>query len=208
MKKTLTTTLLLFLLLSTSCIAQESKKTTEVKRTETKQAVFAAGCFWCLEAAFDKLEGVTSTTSGYSGGKTKDPTYKQVSSGDTGHIEVLKVEYDSSKTDYKKLLSHFWKNVDPLDSIGQFCDKGSQYIGAIFPANNEEKEMAKESLSKIQKLFEEKVTTKIIDLKEFYSAEDYHQDYYKKNPFRYKFYSTSCGRKSRLDKVWKDKSLQ
>jgi len=186
---------------------QKDIEQTNIEKTNIKQAVFAAGCFWCLEAAFDKLDGVTSTTSGYSGGKTKDPTYKEVSSGETGHIEVLKVEYDSKKTSYAKLLKHFWKNVDPLDSIGQFCDKGSQYIGAILPANNEEKKAANESLAKVQKLFQEKVETKILDLKKFYPAEDYHQDYYKKNAFRYKFYSTSCGRKNRLEEVWKNKDF-
>lgn len=211
--------ILSILIFSSSCLSQETdnqKNKTDVKqetnkkelKPNIKQAYFAAGCFWCVEAAFDKIEGVISSTSGYTGGDIENPTYSLISSGTTKHIEALKVEYDATKTNYTELLKHFWKNVDPLDSLGQFCDKGPQYLGAIFYENESQKQKAEASLLKVQKLFKEKVATKILAHKKFYPAEQYHQDYYNKNPFRYKFYSSSCGRAKRLEAIWKDKELK
>ncbi len=201
---------LLFIILIFPYIAMAEKKT-EIKTEKNikenidlkKEAYFAAGCFWCIESDFDKIEGVISTTSGYTGGEIENPTYTQVSSGSTKHIEALKVEYDPKKTNYKELLKHFWKNVDPFDSRGQFCDKGYQYSGAIFYQDDNQKKLAEESLLMNQKLFKEKIVTSITALKKFYTAEKYHQDYHNKNPFRYKFYRASCGRDKRLEKIQK-----
>jgi len=169
----------------------------------TDVAIFAGGCFWCMEVPFDKLDGVISTTSGYTGGNTENPTYKETSSGKTGHYEALQVVYDSDKVSYQKLLDVFWKNVDPFDGRGQFCDKGPQYRAAIFTNYKEEKELATKSKNALQKKLKGKATimTEILPAKKFYAAEDYHQDYYKKNPIRYKFYRHSCGRDKRLEQV-------
>lgn len=170
---------------------------------ENDVAVFAGGCFWCMEPPFDKLDGVISTTSGYSGGHTENPTYKTTSTGTTGHYEVVKIEYDSSKVSYEQLLNVLWKNIDPFDAYGQFCDKGPQYRAAIFTMNDEEKEMAIKSKIALQtKLGDRaKIVTEILPAKKFYPAEDYHQDYYLKNPIRYKYYRYGCGRDRRLQKV-------
>lgn len=170
---------------------------------ETKTAVFAGGCFWCMEKPFDKLEGVIATISGYTGGHTENPTYKQTSSGTTGHYEALEVTYDASKVSYDKLLEVFWKNIDPFDAHGQFCDKGPQYRAAIFTNDEIEIVKAKESKSALQEKLKGKavVVTEILPAKEFYSAEDYHQDYYKKNPVRYRYYRYGCGRDKRLGEV-------
>jgi peptide-methionine (S)-S-oxide reductase len=170
----------------------------------TAQAIFAGGCFWCMEPPYDKLDGVISTTSGYSGGDQANPTYHEVSSGETGHYEVVRVEYDPAKVSYKKLLDVFWHNVDPFDAQGQFCDHGPQYRAAIFYGNEEEKRLAEESKAELQasKHFKEPIVTEILPAKTFYPAEDYHQDYYLKNPLRYKFYRFNCRRDARLDEVW------
>lgn len=173
------------------------------KNVDYQEAVFAAGCFWCVEAAFDKVEGVIETTSGYTGGYTKNPSYEEVSSGTTGHIEALKVKYDPKVVSYEKLLDYFWKNVDPLDPNGQFCDKGSQYLGVIFYADDLQKEFADKSLKTVQGVIKGVITTKILPLKEFYPAEEYHQGYYKKNPLRYQMYKMACGRDKRLESLWK-----
>lgn len=171
---------------------------------QTAQAIFAGGCFWCMEPPFDKLDGVISTTSGYSGGAGANPTYDDVSSGDTGHYEVVRVEYDPAKVSYKKLLDVFWRNVDPLDADGQFCDKGPQYRAAIFYGNDEEKRLAEASKAELDasKRLGGPVVTEILPAATFYAAEDYHQDYYTKNPLRYKFYRFNCRRDARLDEVW------
>ena len=164
-------------------------------------AIFAGGCFWCMEAALDKVGGVVSTTSGYVGGSVANPTYKQVSSGGTGHIEAVKVVYDPNRVSYEKLLDAFWHNVDPFDGGGQFCDRGSQYRSAIF-ATSSQKAAAQASKAAIEQKFGQKVATQIRGAATFYPAEDYHQNYYRKNPAKYNFYATRCGRYSRLKQVW------
>jgi peptide-methionine (S)-S-oxide reductase len=170
---------------------------------ENSIAVFAGGCFWCMEKPYDKLDGVISTISGYTGGHTENPTYKQTSTGTTGHYEALQVEYDASKVSYEKLLDVFWKNIDPFDAVGQFCDKGPQYRAAIFTNNDEENELATKSKQAIQEKLNgnAKLVTEILPAKQFYAAEEYHQDYYKKNPVRYRYYRYGCGRDKRLDEV-------
>lgn len=170
---------------------------------ETKTAIFAGGCFWCMEPPYDKLEGVFSTVSGYTGGHTDNPTYKKTSTGTTGHYEALAVEYDPQIVSYEKLLDVFWKNIDPFDARGQFCDKGPQYRAAIFYMNDEEKQLAEKSLQQLQERVGNgnRVVTEILPAKKFFDAEDYHQDYYKKNPIRYKYYRYGCGRDKRLKEV-------
>ena len=171
---------------------------------ETATAVFAGGCFWCMEPPFDKLDGVLSTISGYVGGSAKDATYERVSSGRTGHYEAVRIEYDPAKVDYATLLEVFWRNVDPFDSRGQFCDKGPQYRAAIFALSDEQRKLAEESRASVvsQKSSLGKIRTEILPAAEFYAAEDYHQDYYKKNAVRYKFYRWNCGRDKRLESIW------
>jgi peptide-methionine (S)-S-oxide reductase len=165
-------------------------------------AVFAGGCFWCMEKPYDTIDGVLKTESGYAGGRSKNPTYEQVSAGGSGHYEVLQVSYDPAKVSYEKLLEIFWKNIDPLDARGQFCDKGQQYQAAIFAANESEKVAAQASLDTLQKQFgANKIVTEILPAATFYPAEDYHQDYYLKNPVRYKYYRFSCGRDQRLQQI-------
>jgi peptide-methionine (S)-S-oxide reductase len=170
--------------------------------TETSKATFAGGCFWCMEPPFDKLDGVISTISGYAGGKKKNPTYEEVSAGNTGHAEVVQITYDPKKITYEKLLEVFWHNVDPLTPNRQFCDVGSQYRTAIFYHDETQKRLAEESKKALAKRFKEPIVTEIVAAAEFYPAEDYHQDYYTKNPLRYKYYRYSCGRDQRLEALW------
>ncbi len=172
---------------------------------ENETAIFAGGCFWCMEKPYDKIDGVISTVSGYTGGHTENPTYKQTSTGTTGHYEALLVEYDPAKVEYEKLLDIFWKNIDPFDDKGQFCDKGPQYRAAIFTKNEKEKELAKKSKDALQKTLNGKaiIVTEVLPAKQFYNAEDYHQNYYKKNPVRYRYYRYGCGRDNRLEQVQK-----
>ena len=171
---------------------------------EQAKAVFAGGCFWCMEEAFEKVEGVVSVTSGYMGGKKTNPTYEEVSAGGTGHAESVEVVYDPAKVSYQKLLDHFWKNVDPLIPNAQFCDHGTQYRSAIFYGSEQEKRLAEVSKQAIEqaKRFREPIATEIVMASRFYPAEDYHQDFYKKNPIRYKFYKHNCGRAQRLEQLW------
>jgi peptide-methionine (S)-S-oxide reductase len=174
-------------------------------RAGEASAVFAGGCFWCMEPPFDKLDGVISTTSGYTGGELPNPTYEQVSAGGTGHYEAVKVVYDDSKVSYGALLNVFWRNIDPFDGGGQFCDRGSQYESAIFVENDRQRRLAEASKRKLQKRNDDSpVQTKIRQASAFYPAEEYHQDYYSKNPLRYRFYRFTCGRDSRLSEVWGD----
>jgi peptide-methionine (S)-S-oxide reductase len=173
---------------------------------KTATAIFAGGCFWCMEPPFDKIEGVVSTTSGYTGGSKPDPTYQEVSAGKTGHTEALKVVYDPAKVSYERLLEVFWRNHDPLSADGQFCDKGSQYRAGIFFGNEEEKKLAEASKAVVAARFKQPIVTEIVPASTFYPAEDYHQDYYIKNPIRYKYYSTSCGRYRRLKELWGDEA--
>jgi peptide-methionine (S)-S-oxide reductase len=166
------------------------------------KATFAGGCFWCMEPPYDKLDGVLSTISGYAGGKKKNPTYEEVSAGTTGHTEVVQVTYDPKKITYEKLLEVFWRNVDPLTPNRQFCDVGSQYRTAIFYHDEDQKRLAEASKKALSKRFKEPIVTEIVRFTEFFPAEDYHQDYYTKNPLRYKFYRYSCGRDQRLEELW------
>lgn len=168
------------------------------------KATFAGGCFWCMEEAYDKIAGVISTTSGYMGGKTKNPTYEQVSTGTTGHTEVVQVEFDPGKVGYEKLLEVFWRNVDPTQRDAQFCDHGSQYRSAIFYHNAEQKKAVEASKAALDKTkpFKGDIVTEVAAAGEFYRAEEYHQDYHTKNPVRYKLYKTGCGREARLQAVW------
>lgn len=167
-------------------------------------ATFAGGCFWCVEEAFDEVEGVISTTSGYTGGHKKDPTYRQVSAGGTGHAEAVQVVYDPKKVGYGDLLKVFWRNIDPTTPNKQFCDTGSQYRSAIFYHDEMQKRLAEESRRALEKSkpFKEPIVTEITMASEFYVAEEYHQDYHNKNPVRYKFYTFGCGRAARLKELW------
>ena len=167
-------------------------------------ATFAGGCFWCMEPPYDKLAGVISTTSGYMGGKTRNPTYEQVVSGSTGHAEVVQVEYDPEKVTYATLLEVFWRNIDPTQKNGQFCDQGSQYRTGIFYHDDEQKKLAEASKAALvkNKPFKGDIVTEVTAAPEFYRAEEYHQDFYKKNPQRYKLYRTGCGRDARLQALW------
>jgi peptide-methionine (S)-S-oxide reductase len=170
----------------------------------TAKATFAGGCFWCMEPPYDKLPGVISTTSGYMGGKTRNPTYEQVSSGTTGHTEVVQVQYDPAKVTYEKLLEVFWRNIDPTVKDRQFCDVGSQYRTAIFYHTEEQRRLAEASKAQVEKskTFKAAIVTPVQAAGDFWPAEDYHQDFYKKNPARYKFYRAGCGRDERLQQLW------
>lgn len=172
----------------------------------SKTAVFAGGCFWCMEKPFDQIPGVLATTSGYTGGTQANPTYRQVSSGTTGHAEAVQVTYDPTQVTYSKLLTTFWKNVDPFDAQGQFCDKGSQYRSAIFYADNDQKQQAETSKQQLKPnpKFTQPIATEVTPASTFYPAEDYHQNYYKTNATKYKFYRYACGRDQRLKEVWGD----
>lgn len=178
-------------------------KATDTKSTKT--AIFAGGCFWCMEKPFDKLDGVISTVSGYTGGNVPNPTYEQVSSGGTGHTEAMQVTYDPAKIAYEDLLPVFWRNIDPFDDGGQFCDRGSQYRSGIFYQDEEQKRLAEESKAKYEEMLGQTIVTEITPASTFYPAEDYHQDYYDKNPVRYKFYRWNCGRDQRLEEIWGEK---
>ncbi len=166
-------------------------------------ATFAGGCFWCVEADFDKVEGVISTTSGYIGGKVANPTYNQVVTGTTGHTEAVEIVFDPSKVTYQKLLDVFWRNHDPLAKDRQFCDSGEQYRAGIFYHDDGQKRLAEETKKAVQMKFAPRVVhTEVTKAPTFYKAEDYHQDYYEKNPVRYKFYRFNCGRDARLEELW------
>lgn len=168
------------------------------------KALFAGGCFWCMEPPYDKLPGVISTTSGYIGGTTKNPTYEQVSTGRTGHTEAVLVEYDPTKVTYEKLLDVFWMNIDPTVKNAQFCDHGSQYRSGIFYLDDAQRNAAQASKAALDKTkpFKQPIVTEITKATEFYPAEEYHQDYYLKNPVRYKIYRNGCGRDARLKELW------
>ncbi|HEU0202615.1 MAG TPA: peptide-methionine (S)-S-oxide reductase MsrA [Burkholderiaceae bacterium] len=168
------------------------------------KATFAGGCFWCVEADFDKVDGVVSTTSGYIGGRVANPTYSQVSSGSTGHTEAVEIVYDPRKVSYEKLLEVFWRNIDPTVKDRQFCDVGSQYRSGIFFHDDAQRRAAEASKAALEKNkpFKEPIVTEISMTTRFWPAEEYHQDYYRKNPIRYKFYRTSCGRDARLEQLW------
>jgi peptide-methionine (S)-S-oxide reductase len=175
-----------------------------VHAQKTEKAIFAAGCFWCTEAAFQDVPGVLSAVSGYTGGTTQNPTYEQVSSGRTGHAESVEVTFDPAKVSYERLLDIFWVNHDPTVTNRQFCDSGSQYRPAIFYLDDEQKKLAEQSKAKFEKLkpFPQPILTQIVPAGRFWPAEEYHQDYYKKNSLRYNFYVSGCGRYARLNSLW------
>ncbi len=188
--------LLLLITLSLTAAAQDTG--------DYRTATFAGGCFWCMEPPFDKLDGVISTTSGYTGGHQENPTYKQVSAGGTGHAESVQIIYDPKRVTYSELLDTYWHNIDPTDRHGQFCDKGNQYRSAIFYHDEEQRVLAEQSKTALMdhKPFPGDVVTTISAASTFYPAEEYHQDYYKKNPLRYRYYRYGCGRDQRLEELW------
>ncbi len=195
----------LLLVLGVSCAAFTSAHAADTSAM-TAKATFAGGCFWCMEPPFDKLDGVISTTSGYTGGQKLNPTYEEVSAGRTGHTEAMQIVYDPKKVSYEKLLETFWHNVDPTVKDAQFCDHGNQYRTGIFVHDEQQKlaaENSKVALDK-SKPFKASLVTEITAATQFYPAEDYHQDYYTKNPIRYKFYRNGCGRDARLKELWGD----
>lgn len=174
----------------------------DTRAGESKTAIFAGGCFWCVEDAFDKVAGVMDTVSGYAGGTTPKPTY----GSHEGYVEALKVTYDPSKVTYAQLLDRYWHNIDPFDPSGQFCDKGPAYRTVVFVSNDEEKALAEKTKQEIAKRFTKSVVTEIRPTTTFYAAEEYHQDYHEKNPISYKYYKWGCGRAQRLAEIWGDKS--
>jgi peptide-methionine (S)-S-oxide reductase len=191
--------ILLSLLAAGPAMAQSAPATPEKRAVAT----FAGGCFWCVEADFDKVPGVLSTTSGFIGGKVANPSYNQVVTGTTGHAEAVEIVFDPSKVSYQKLLDVFWHNHDPLAKNRQFCDSGEQYRAGIFYHDEEQKRLAEESKKAVQAKFAPRVVyTEIAKATPFYKAEEYHQDYYEKNPVRYKFYRFNCGRDQRLEELW------
>ena len=171
---------------------------------ELATAVFAGGCFWCVESDFDKVPGVVETISGYTGGTVEDPNYKQVTAGGTGHREAVQIRYDPKQVSYERLLHIFWRSVDPTDGGGQFCDRGESYQTAVFAGNEEERRLAEASREALERsmVLDGPVVTPVEKAGEFYPAEDYHQDYYTKSPFRYRYYRFACGRDSRVQQLW------
>ena len=183
----------LTLIISTSAVSKEFNK-----------AYFGGGCFWCMEESFEKVEGVIDVISGYSGGKTNNPTYREVTYGDSGHFETVEVIFDNSKTDYETLLKVFWVNIDPFDALGQFCDKGYSYRSVAFYQNENQKKLIDNSILSIEKKFNQEVVTYVKEFKQFYKAEDNHQNYYNENFINYLLYKNACGRDNRLNKIWKN----
>ena len=170
--------------------------------SENKKAYFAGGCFWCMEESFDSVDGVVSSISGYSGGHLKNPTYQDVIYKDTGHVEAIEITYDPEIVSYEKLLNVYWRNIDPFDAQGQFCDKGKSYRSVIFFQNKLEKEFINKSFSNLEKTFNNKIVTLVWEFEKFYPAEDYHQDYYEKNFIRYLMYKKGCKREEVLKRIW------
>ena len=167
-----------------------------------EKAIFAGGCFWCVESDFDKVPGVVSTTSGYTGGRTKNPTYKEVTYGDTGHYEAVEITYDPAKVSYEALLTAFWHSVDPTDDGGQFCDRGDSYKTAVFALNEKQRKAAEASKKAAQEALGKPIVTPILTAATFYPAEYYHQNYYQNNSYRYRYYRFSCGRDRKLRNLW------
>ncbi|HSF66036.1 MAG TPA: peptide-methionine (S)-S-oxide reductase MsrA [Nitrospiraceae bacterium] len=198
-----TTTLWLLAMLLAAGPQVYAEQPTATSGTAAK-AYFAGGCFWCMEEAFEKLDGVLDVVSGYMGGSVKNPSYEQVSAGQTGHAESVEVRYDPAKVTYTQLLEAFWRNVDPITPNAQFCDHGNQYRAAIFYQGEDERRAAEDSKRAIEqsKRFSTPIVTQLTAASEFYPAEEYHQDFYKKNPIRYKYYKFTCGRTQRLESLW------
>ena len=183
--------IVLFLFLQTSVFSQDLGK-----------VYFAGGCFWCMEESFEKKEGVLEVISGYSGGTTKNPTYEEVTYGDTGHFETIKIIFDKNKTNYSDVLDHFWKNIDPFDEYGQFCDKGYSYRSVAFYENVEQRDLIEKSMVKLEKKFNKKIVTYVRKFDKFYKAEDMHQNYYEVKFLNYLRYKKACGREKILNKIW------
>ena len=183
---------------------ESSQPASDLAPAKADTATFAGGCFWCMEPPYDKLDGVASTTSGFAGGEEVNPSYREVASGATSHTEVVQVVYDSTKVSYERLLRVYWHNVDPFDGDGQFCDRGSQYRPAIFVHNARQQRLAQSSKESVAARFDQPIAVQIHPLDAFYAAEQYHQNYYKKNPGRYKNYRSGCGRDARLRDIWGD----
>jgi methionine-S-sulfoxide reductase len=197
----------LLALLGAAAVAAQTEKgkaMMEKGNVKLEKALFAGGCFWCMEPPFEKLDGVISVTSGYAGGQEANPTYQEVSADGTGHAETVEIVYDPARVSYERLLEVFWMNIDPTDGGGQFVDRGRQYRSAIFFLNEEQRRLAEASKAKLEKSgrFDRPIVTEIVPAGPFYPAEGYHQDYYKENPVRYKFYRYNSGRDQFLDKVW------
>lgn len=178
--------------------------TSQIPEKNLETAIFAGGCFWCTESDFDKIQGVVSTTSGYIGGTVANPTYDQVVDGKTGHVEAVKIHFDNTTTSFSKLLAAYWLTIDPLTANRQFCDVGSQYRSAIFYRDSNQKQLAENSKKALEASgrFNQPIVTEILPATEFYRAEEYHQDYYIKNPLRYAYYRNNCGRDRRLEELW------
>jgi len=204
MSKTLAAAGLVLLAAVSGSSAPAASPTPVAPASGLAKATFAGGCFWCMEGPFDQVPGVVSTTSGYTGGSVKRPSYEQVSTGTTGHAEAVEVLYDPAKVGYAQLLDVFWHNVDPTDGGGQFCDRGNQYRTAIFVHDDEQRRLAEQSRKDLEASGKLKrpIVTQIVPAGEFYPAEDYHQDFYKKNAFRYRYYRLNCGRDARLKELW------
>ena len=183
--------IVLFLFLQTSVFSQDLGK-----------VYFAGGCFWCMEESFEKKEGVLEVISGYSGGTTKNPTYKEVTYGNTGHFETIEVIFNKDSINYNDLLNHFWKNIDPFDEYGQFCDKGYSYRSVAFHKNDEQKHLIEKSMMNLEKKFNKKIVTYVIKFDKFYKAEDMHQNYYEEKFLNYLRYKKACGREKTLNKIW------
>jgi methionine-S-sulfoxide reductase len=197
--------IIILIIITGGCADMEEK---EISDKSLEKATFAGGCFWCMEAAFEELEGVMEVISGYTGGEKENPTYGEVSSGTTGHYESIQVTYDPSKISYEELLDLFWKQIDPIDEGGQFVDRGPQYRTAIFYHNDTQKKLAEESKAALEKSgkFDKPIVTEILPATEFYKAEEYHQDYSKKRTLQYRVYEKGSGRKERLEEIWSKQS--
>ncbi|MGP9566970.1 peptide-methionine (S)-S-oxide reductase MsrA [Halomonas sp. AOP5-B2-8] len=196
------TRLPLFRPLALCVVAAAGLASPSLQAQATVEATFAGGCFWCMEPPYDKQPGVSATISGYIGGELENPSYEDISRGGTGHAEAVQVEYDPEEISYSQLLDIFWRNIDPFAVDRQFCDVGDQYRSAIFYHNEEQRELAEASKADMEARFDKDIATQIVPATAFWPAEEYHQDYYQKNPVRYKFYRFSCGRDGRLDEVW------
>lgn len=196
--------LLAMVVFATAATAENGKQSAPKDVRQEARAIFAGGCFWCMEHPFEQLPGVKSVISGYTGGAKKDPSYKEVSSGSTGHAEAVEVTFDPQRVSYEKLLEVFWRNIDPTDAGGQFVDRGRQYRSGIFTLNEEQQKLAEASRQRLKESgrFDRPIVTEIVPAAKFFPAEQYHQDYYRKSPIRYKFYRSGSGRDRFLDRVW------
>jgi methionine-S-sulfoxide reductase len=203
---------LAFLLTAAACAQEESGAQAQTSPPDpdlpqgAEQAIFASGCFWCTEADFEKLDGVIEVVSGYTGGSEADPSYQDVVGGRTSHVEAARVVYDSGEVGYEALLDHYWRNVDPFDAQGQFCDRGASYAPFIFPVNEAQMALAQASLDEVQARFDREIEVEIEAAGAFWPAEAYHQDYAEKNPARYQRYRFGCRRDQRLREVWGDEA--